>query len=458
MSLQFFQFKSLTLLASCLVIRLFSIALAAAEAERPYIPAYPIEEVLPTLRPLVETAAVNSWQMNLQDILIRRAEAMSMRYSSAKNAKVSLNANLGYQIQETGSSDSQGTKYRFDIIARKPLYSWGADEADHQYGLLQVKRVKQDRQLAFLTIYRNLVFKFIDLQVLRQRAVASALDLEVSSEELELRRDQVERGEYPATQFATLELNQDRDQLNHEALLNAIRKAENILREEIGLEEDSPLNMGDGLPPVANDLFVLEDRMGGFLGELEENSLKVKAMQARLDQANERLKKYEVNQRPMVNGMLRLRRDSDNVITGDRRNLEYTEGFAGLEFNWNIYDGKNTRGYVMDSLEARRQLVREIEILKSDIRDDLDYLLSDLKIQRQQSLLNEETYAWEIGRFKQKEEDVEAGRSPEKELKEVQLGLEQQRTNLYNSRAYYYKTLTNLYVTMEYSSILAYLE
>ena len=123
--------------------------------------------------------------------------------------------------------------------------------------------------------------------------------------------------------------------------------------------------------------------------------MKVSAKQSRLDQELERLEKYEVNQKPKLNGLLYLRRDSDNVITGDRRNLEYTEGFAGLEVNWNLYDGKNTAAFVKDSLESRRQLERELSNLKQELKDDIGFFVEDLKIKHEQSLLSDQTFIWE---------------------------------------------------------------
>jgi len=425
--------KSFEFLAFIFLLASLFPDLQAQEAQ-PGVPANPLEDLTPALRPLVQSAAENSWRMNLQEILIKRAEALSMRYSSIKNTKVSLNANVGWQIQETGGETSEGWKYRFDVNVRKPLYTWGAAEADHQYGLLQVKRVKQDRQLAFLSIYRNVINRFIDYQIYQQRAVVSGLNEEISRDNVELRRAEVERGEYPATQFATIELAYKKEALKHEVNLNTLAKNRDLIREEIGIEEDDPLLMGQGLPAVSSDLEILEARIANYLLSLDEGSLKVLASQYRIDQEKERLKKYEVNQRPKLNGLLRLRRDSENIITGDRQNLEFTEGFAGLEINWNIYDGKNTRAYVMDTLESLRQLDREIEILKDNIEDDLEFFFVDLKIQREQSLLNAQSFSWQEGRYRQMAEDVAAGRSPEKDLKVVKRDLEKARSAMYDSR------------------------
>lgn len=419
----------------------------------------PLDEINPSLRPLIQSAAANSWKMDLQDILLRRAEAVSMRYSSIKDFKITASVDVGFQRQDTGSGDpSEGWKYQFDIYARKPLYTWGAAEADHEYGLLEVKRVKQDRQLAFLAIYRDVVSRFIDYAIFRQRVYYSSLSEQIYRQDIDLRRGQVERGEFPETQFSTMELGYKEEVLKHQALVNTMERAADDLRGLIGLEGKGALDIESGLPAVADDLSVLEGRVHSFLSSLESGSLKVSAKQARLDQEFQRFKKYEVNQKPKLNGLFYVRRDSDNVITGDRRNLEYTEGFAGLEVNWNVYDGKNTAAFVKDSLETRRQLERELANLKQDLKDDIGFFVQDLKIKREQSLLSDQTFSWEEGRFRQMDEDVKAGRSPEKDLLAVRRDLERARVFQWTARGSYYKALTNLYVMLEYPSILAYLE
>lgn len=435
----------------------FGLFLSLAAQENA-VPPNPLEDLNPSLRPLVRSAAASSWKMDIQDILVRRAEAVSMRWSASKAIKVNATANVGYQVQDTGAEVSDGFKYKFDVYARKPLYTWGSAEADHEYGLLEIERVKQDRQLAFLTIYRDVVNRYIDYTVLQQRVLASQLAEEIIREDVELKRGQVERGEFPATQFATIELDHKREVLKHETLLNSLRRSGDNLRELIGSEKDAPIDVSAGLPAVSSELDTLEARIGTFVTSIDELSVKVGSKRARLDQEMKRLHRYEVNQKPKLNGLLRLRRDSDNVLTGSRQNLEYTEGFAGLEMNWNFYDGKTTTALVIDSLETRRQLERELEDLKTNIEDDLGFHLRDLKIKREQSLLTDQTFAWEQGRYRQVAEDVNAGRSPEKELKAVKRDLERARAVQYDSRGYYYKSLTLLYVMLEYPSILAYLE
>ena len=452
-----FHPKTLSFLVSAFLL-IGNISNLSAQTNPTGILPNPLDEINPALRPLVQSAATNSWKMDLQDILLRRAEAVSMRYSASNSVKVSATANVGFQMQDTGSETSDGWKYKFDVYARKPLYTWGAAEADHRYGLLEVERVKQDRQLAFLMIYLDVVNRFIDYVILKQRVLYSSLSEEIYRTDIELRREQVERGEFPTTQFASMELNYKTELLKHEALVNAFNRAAEDLLEVVGLDEASNINIGSGIPAVADDLSVIDAKIQSFYSSMDANSLKVKAKQTRLNQELERLNNYEVNQKPKLNGLVQLRRDSDNVITGNRQNLEYTEGFAGLEMRWNVYDGKYSAAFIKDSLQTRRQLERELADLKENLKEDIGFHFQDLKIKREQSLLSDQTFYWEEGRYRQMDEDVKAGRSPEKDLKAVKRDLERARITQLDMRGRYYKSLTNVYVMLEYPSILAYLE
>jgi outer membrane protein TolC len=431
---------------------------AQAQDAPPAVPFQPLDSGSATIRSYVESAATNSWRMDLQDIMVNRAEAFSVRSSASKRPTLNLNADLGYQLTDNSGRSSEGINYRYNLSARKSLYSWGAVEADHQYGLLGVKRAKQDRQLAFLSIYRDVIYRYIDMEVARQKIRAESISVKIQQEDVELRRAEVKRGEYPETQFAGMELNYDRSVLRQQQLELSLRKAEDSFREIIGVDESVPLNFDNQLDRVPNDLADLENQVKNFIGSLDDSSVKVLSKKARLDQELERLKRYEVNQRPKVNGLLRLRRDTEDFSTGTLTDRNITETFAGLEFNWNIYDGRSTSSLVMETLESRRQLERELEIMKKDIIDNLEFLLDDLRLLKKQVDITEKAFGWEAGEYGQVEKDVNAGRLPQKSLEIAKRDLESERIKQMDARAVFYKSLTDLYVALEAPSILAYLE
>ena len=182
------KLHGVTVFAALLILQQLS-----AQTVSTSVQPIPLEEINSSLRPLLQSAATHSWKMDLQEILVKRAEAVSMRYSASNKIKVSASVRAGYQRQDTATTTSDGLNYRFTVSARKPLYTWGAAEADHDYGLLHLEQAKQNRQLAFLTIYRDVVYKFIDYAVLHQRVTQSRLSNDIYGAEVELRRGQVER-------------------------------------------------------------------------------------------------------------------------------------------------------------------------------------------------------------------------------------------------------------------------
>jgi outer membrane protein TolC len=155
----------------------------------------PLDQLNSELKRHLEKAAINAWDMTLQDILIARGEAASTQLSSGKGIKVRLNSTAGFQDEDSGGTSSQGLNYRYDLTARKPIYHWGALEADHQFGLLQVESSKYHRQIVFLSLYQTLVSNFADYLVWKQKEKDQLLSLQIFKADLELYRDQVKRGE-----------------------------------------------------------------------------------------------------------------------------------------------------------------------------------------------------------------------------------------------------------------------
>ncbi len=420
------------------------------------VPPVPLDELVEELRAHLEFAAAKSWKMELQDILLAQGEAHSTRLSSGKSTKVTLNAGFGLDDDSSGLDPAEGLEYRYDFLISKPLYHWGALEADHQFGILLVQRTHSNRQVAFLGLYESLVNQFIDYLILRQRKKHSAATLAFQKERLELLRDQELRGELPREQLIQEELNLNQATLDHQSLENSITRAERYFRTEAGLDSHVPLSAQGMLPAVAGDLKLVEDRMASFFRQVEKLSVRFQEKQLRLDQESKKLHKYEVDNRPKFNGVFRVRRDIETV-GGIRRRAEFEEVFAGLEFSWSIFDGGAMRALALDSIQTKRQLERELAILKDSIISETNFLLEDLKIHRESSLLVERHFARALEQYEQMDRDVEAGRMSERDLQRLRQNLEHWRTNLYISRGGYYKTLTDIYVTLEYPSILAYI-
>ncbi len=418
----------------------------------------PLDRLDSELRAHIEHAAADSWQMDLQDILVSRGEATSTRMSAARAFRLSANANVGYQQQDAGGVNSDGVNLRYNIAARKPLYHWGSNDADHEYGLLVLESSKHRRSLTFLNLYRSLVSSYADYVVLKQQEKDQLLSLEIFEADLKLLRDQVERGERPQSRLNEENVKYERSQLGYESLKIRLQKAENEFRTVAGLGDNAVISTKLELIPAPEDISLIENQVNGFIAQIETDSLLYEEKKFRLDQEDLRLHKYKVNNRPKVDGIVRFRKDTETIATGNRNNLDLEEAFAGIEMTWNIYDGGATRGFVRDTIQSKRQLERELRNLREEMATDLRFMLSDLKIIVQQCQLDEQDYSWSVGGYEQGLQDREAGRLSEKEIGVLRRGVEVQKTKAFISRARYYKALASIHVAMESSVILSYLD
>lgn len=436
------------------------LSLLAIEPDQPaqVILPVPLDQLNSELKAHIKKAAVNSWDMTLQDILVKRGEAISTQMSSGKGIKLRLNTNVGFQDQNSGGTSSQGVQFRYDVTARKPIYHWGALEADHEVGLLQVESSKYHRQIAFLSLYQNLINHYVDYIVLKQREKEQLLSLELFEADLTLYRDQVERGEMSNSIFVLEEVKFERSKLVYESLKNSIFQLEDSFRRVAGLEENAAITSSIHLDGTANDFSVLESQMDAFISQIDKMSLRFQEKKFLLEQEGLRLQKYTVINRPKLDGLVRFRKDSETIATGNRNNLELEEAFAGLELNWSLYDSGAQKGLVLNSIQLKRQLERELTMLKDSIAADLNYKLANLKVLVPQSRLDQQDFGWAVGSYNQALEDRKAGRVSEKDLLILSRNVEIAKTKVFVSRANYFKALASLNVAMESASILAYLD
>ena len=437
----------------------FQLYLLASEPDQSaeVLELIPLDHLNPELKAHIEKAAVLSWDMNLQDILVKKGEATSTQLSSGKGVKIRLNSNVGFEDEDSGGTSSQGFQFRYDLTARKPLYHWGALEADHEYGLLHVEFSKSHRQIAFLILYQKLVNYYADYMVLKQRQIEQVLSLELFEADMELYHGQVERGEMSSNKFVLEEVKFERSKLAHESLKNEIVKLEGSFRTLVGMDENAPIADKVHLESVSTDFSITEIQINAFVSQIDKLSLRFQEKKFRLEQEDLRLHKYSAINRPKLDGLFRFRKDSETIATGNRNNLELQEAFAGIELNWSPYDSGAKKGLVLNSIQSKRQLERELSNLKDSIASDLRYKLANLKVLVPQSRLDQQDYGWAISGYNQALEDRKAGRVSEKDLLILSRNVEISKTKLFVSRAKYFKALASLNVAMESASILAYL-
>tara|TARA_B100001123_G_scaffold374269_1_gene439443 strand:- start:1114 stop:2487 length:1374 start_codon:yes stop_codon:yes gene_type:complete len=431
---------------------------AQTEYSSDSIATSPLDHLDNQLQSHLSFAFENSWQINLQNILVERGEATSTRMSSGKGTKVRANFTTGYEQEVSGGLESTGFKFRYNVSAVKPIYHWGALEADHNSGLIILESAKNERVFSFLSLYRVLVNWFVDIVVNKQVANHQILSLAIQEEDLSLYKSQVDRGEVSTDMLANAQLRYDRADLTLQSLENKILKEENSFREAAGLDASAPIVAEAVLPPVSLDHSLLERQVMAFIGEIETVSLQYKSRQITLDQAALNLEKYTVNNRPKINGLIQFRQDSETLATGNRTDLELKEAFAGVQFNWSIYDGGSTRGLLREAMATKRQRERELSNYRDSVTSDLNFLLTDLRIYAQQTLLDEEQLRRDLASYEQTLVDVREGRVPEKTGKQFERNVEVQRAKLYLTRGRYFKALTSIYVTMEAPFILNYID
>lgn len=450
-------------LFASIIFGFFVISVVNAEEQTVSDPT-PLDQLHSELRSHLVLAEEKSWDMVLSDIRLAQTEARAMRSLSHDKIRVTVNVSAGMAEEETirgGSSNSPDSAfllYRYDITAKKSLYQFGAISANKRENQLKVESAELARDLKFLTTYQKVVYSYLNQQVIVQQLKQKSLAHAVQKIQFDLHKDQAARGEYASSLLERDELLLKRTKLQVDGFRNALQRSKSSYLAMIGLESSANLQFGEGIPDVPSDLSSLDSKIQGFLANFENRSKKQHGKEMRLEMENDKFIRTSSLNKPKITGLVRMRRDTDDFSGTNDGNNEISEIFGGVEMTWNAWDGGNTKGFQLESMQAKRQLEIELKQIKRIVTEDLDYYMADLRIKQQECELLNTEINWRLHQISIKKKDVREGRAPEVDVKALQSQLENQRIALYKARSSFYKTLTNIYMTMEDSSIYAYLQ
>ncbi len=424
--------------------------------------AMPMDQLHPELHAHLVAAEANSWAMQLSDIRLKQEEARSRVTRSRDNFKANMNLSVGIvdsRTERNGKKNKTGSnmQYRYTLSGSKPLFHFGALSARKKGAKLQVERAGLGGELAFLNTYRQVVNGYLDYQVAAQKLKQKQLALEVLQLEFDIHEDQVTRGEYAKSLLDVDSLALKRTRLQVDGLVVALDKVFNSYVSIIGIDPSVNIEFGRGIPDVPESLSALELKTQGFLSNFENQSNKYLSQLMGVEIESENFVQVKATNKPKVSGFVRLRRDTEETgVAGGQYDL--TEFFGGISVRWAAWDGGYSKGSKLNSLQVKRQLKSELNRISVTVEKDLNFLLEELRIRKEECHLINTEMRWKENQIVVTRKEVDEGRAPEVAMKVIENQLEALKIRQYQTRASFYKTLTNFYVTMEDSSIYAYVQ
>lgn len=368
------------------------------------------EDHFPLLEQILRESAEIAPRMIEEDLQVEAARAeeqvaAAVRYPSVSGA-------FRYLGRLEDRADFDGTRSFYqpqgNLIARQPLYHWGALAANQRLGRLQRAVSEGNRVEAYRLLALAIRADFLDLAV-RQQAIDVARErLRLAEQERTAAQTRSDRGELTGEELRVFELNAQEAALELERLRQEREFAVRAFGQLSGFQPTGDEWMPAAIPPLATGALTMEDRPdGGMLPWEEISRLRIEEAEAQLVVESARLRP----RLDLVAGVLQ-----DQVAVFDRSDIDRTVYFAGIELTWNLFDGYETQGRKAAALARKRLAVRRNQRLEREASAELDRLEQGVDWAARALALAEEHLELARQDLSQSEQDLASGLISEAEL------------------------------------------
>ncbi len=367
----------------------------------------PFNRVFPKMEEILKTAATSAPQM-LEEIL-REAEAAeesavlrAPRYPSVRGTARMVSR---YEERSDLESGRSGFQPQAGLTFRQPLYHWGSLQAGDRIGRIREELTRRNSDESFRLLALEVRSRYLSLVVDRLALDVAMRRLDLAEQEWRSAQRMLERGEiedHQALDYALAldeaTLVRERRQSDHDLALRSLSRL-------TGTGGDSELHLPESIPLL--DDFDWEEQFTDFW-ETRDRPPFLQAADQRVLEAERRRDAERSRARPnldLVAGVLQ-----DQVAVFDRRDIDRTIFFAGVEVNWNIFDGFASRSRRAAASSRLRLEENRRGRLESDWRHDLEYLEARLDFSRREMQLADRRLSLAEESFERAREDFESGR------------------------------------------------
>ena len=373
----------------------------------------PVERVFPELSEFLEAAAETSPRMLEEALRVEEAREEAGIARAARYPSVRGTGRLVSRYEERSDLDSGrgGFLPQATLTLRQPLYHWGALRAEDRIGRIREELASHNSAEAFRLLALEVRSRYL-------RLALDGLELEVADRRRELAdrewrtgRRMLERGEIEETALRDLALALEEAELALERLKAERDRSRRTLARLVGYDPTRAWE-GPGVIPrlqtgglmEGNDSLPADRSRPPFL----------EAADHRVREAERRRETERTRARPNLDFVAGVSQDQVAVL--DRRDIDRTIFFAGVEVNWNIFDGFETRSRRAAASTRLRLEERRRGRLETEWRDDLDDLENRLRFRAREMRVADERLALAEDFLERDRADFEAGRLSATEL------------------------------------------
>jgi len=380
--------------------------------------------------------------IQLRDITEQDYEGRQIVAKSPKN--LSVQARTTYRKEQDLEKDdsSTGDRLLYSLTLSKSLYHWGALEANRQKGDLNLEIA----ELTTFETYRNLALnirsRYLAILVAKKEAELSRKNWERALDRLKLEQDRLESGAASAIQVYNLEVSANSAELDLLKKENALEDQIDVLARLVGLPTESITSgLHSGIPEQAilsrEEIATLEQ----YFDEGVNNSPSIRSQAKSIESSEKDVHISSQRRKPKINltaGITQF--EIDEISRTRAEEIVY----GGVSVNWNIFDGRATKGNKLSALARVELLRRQFESAKATYQFNLErsQRLLDLNsriLEREEKALNQAS-----NYLRDTKSDFEAGRASPDDLEKVELSFASQDVRTQQARSEYYNALSSM--------------
>lgn len=379
----------------------------AVSASEPVVELAPVERHFPELNELLGVAAETSPRMLEEALRLEEARDEAGIARAARYPSVRGTGRLISRYEERSDLDSgrDGFLPQATLTLRQPLYHWGALRAEDRIGRIRGELASHNGAEAFRLLalevrsrYLRLALDGLELEVAERRR-------ELADREWRAGRRMLERGEIEETEVRDLVLALEEAELAVERLMAERDRSRRTLARLVGYD---PAREWEG-PGEIPSLETGGLREGN--GNVSVDRLRPPFLEAadhRVREAERRREAERSRARPNLDFVAGVSQDQVAVL--DRRDIDRTIFFAGVEVNWNIFDGFEARSRRAASSTRLRLEERRRGRLETEWRHDLEDLESRVRFREREMSVADKRLALAEESLERARADFEAGR------------------------------------------------
>ena len=407
------------------------------------------EDYFPELASLLRQAEHTAPAAEAGQWILEEARGNSISAAAAGMPYISASGRVGGSYEYRQDLDGSNVRAfgNANLTMRQPIYHWGAVRASMAIGDIRFSeaQARADRDLRFLnhdirSQYLRLVLARQALQALR-RSQAMAVDL------LSTQEDMVARGALAEHSLLETRLVVQEYEEQIDAAAGVVIHLESTLALLTGWA-GVPQDLGHGsipeVEPVAEDTLRLwrsrceQGDLSSFAIDSARRSLAVEEEYHTIVQAEN---KPKVN---LVAGVFQDQLESYGSSSSSVR----VYGFAGVQVDWNLFDGHNSKGKRISSLARQRLAELQVRRGQAELRQQVMAILDNLELSRKQMESRALRLELMEAKLRHSEEQATRGQIADRRLLEERLEVEHHRRVALQARVDYLTQLSLLEATL----------